>query len=109
VYRNGRPRNLYKKASNNNVKGVDEMTNADKMFEELGYEKEYEDNHAYKGELQLEFKNKEVDVAIYFYEDKGLKKISGRGIIGAVMPPAITIPELKAINEKVKELGWLDD
>ncbi len=40
---------------------------------------------------------------------KTLKKIYGRGIIGAVMPPTITIPELQAINKKCKELGWLDD
>ena len=68
------------------------MTNADKMFEELGYEKSIcEDGNS------EEFINKNRNIDFYYEcKEVGIKQYS------------ITIPELKAINEKVKELGWYD-
>lgn len=55
------------------------MSEADKMFEKLGWEK------------------KEFDISI----DKRYK--------GIAIDTWLEITELKAINQKCKELGWLDD
>ena len=81
------------------------MSKADKMFEELGYvfEKETETHIVYKyiGEklhyapINIQF-NKEYKTVI-----KMIEILNDR--IG------FTMQELQAINEKVKELKWLDE
>lgn len=73
------------------------MTNADKMFENLGYKK-------YEGSIPLKYK-KDNDNVIRFRENKTWNK----GGEDDSYCDYITMPELKAINEKCKELGWLDD
>lgn len=76
------------------------MTKADKMFEELGYEKDKNYSTDYKEKYK-----KDDDNVFYFYlKYKGLIK-SGEW---DGMCDCITIDELQAINEKVKELGWLE-
>ena len=68
---------------------------ADEMFEELGYKKSIcEDGNS------EEFINKEENRNIDFYyefKEIGIKQYS------------VTMQELKAINKKCEELGWLDD
>jgi len=69
------------------------MTNADKMFEELGYSKI---NSPYAIALYTK-----ATIKIWFFRDKTFMKSD----FGAT---CIDMLELKAINEKVKELGWYD-
>ena len=71
------------------------MTNADKLFEELGYKKE-------ERKYAVAFTKTTKDLIRLF----GFNKI-GKNIMLDVH--FITMQELKAINEKCKEMGWLDD
>lgn len=68
------------------------MTNADEMFEEIGYEK-----------IGDEFLLRGSDFKISF--SKLFRSVLIEGGDDAVLE----MKELKAINEKCKELGWLDD
>lgn len=79
------------------------MTNADKMFEELGYKKA-EDNEDF-----ITYQNKDIAKLIEIYCNR--KTISVYEVIDneTLLTGEITIPELKAINQKCKELRWLDD
>lgn len=70
------------------------MSEADKMFEELGYEKTYDDNtvityEAIKNNVQIILNDKS-----FLKEDWGTAS-------------DISMEELKAINKKCNELGWL--
>ena len=79
---------------------------ADKMFEELGYklvektmtsyiyEKELYENGHLQYELYIVFELKDKE---FYKTNSSWKDIEN-----------ITMQELKAINEKVKELGWYD-
>lgn len=77
------------------------MSKADEMFEEL----EYEILRNKEGErFHLEYARKDKDgnsIAIQFWNDKTISKSDSYGI-----DDYITMRELQAINEKVKELGW---
>ena len=68
-----------------------EKSQADEMFEKLGWKK----NDEYSNCFWLE--NKEKTRITFWKHDK---KISANG--------DFTIPELQAINKKCKELGWLE-
>lgn len=75
------------------------MSKADEMFEKLGYEVS---NSKFIEELNTTT-NTVVDngyIEIIFYNNKTLT-IDADDILNA--------KEIKAIYEKVKELGWLDD
>lgn len=80
------------------------MSKADEMFEKLDYIK-YKDKEVCKYEydkaglkMVIEFILRYKTIIISMY-DKDEKRH---------YPPEITKPELQAINEKVKELGWND-
>ncbi len=74
------------------------MSKADKMFEKLGYTIK-ENVHFTLN--RLVYKNQQEDTRISFCEEyKVILKTQ------SVYPKAITMQELKAINKKVKELGW---
>ena len=73
------------------------MSKADEMFEELGYE--MDSTYEIKGHLYY-YKN---DIKIDF--DLNRKIFYKYSITGCRCP--ITVQELQAINEKVKELQWL--
>lgn len=84
------------------------MSKADEMFEKLGYEKE---NYGYKiiytkkdsGEDKNFIITIMLEAKLIFAEiDDGCDEIDRRSF-------GVQIQELQAINEKVKELGWLDD
>lgn len=81
------------------------MSKADEMFKELGYEKDLHTN--IKGEVWGEyFTNENKYVEIHFdYIDKEVCTCAISGDSGVY----IQMQELQAINEKVKELGWLDE
>lgn len=73
------------------------MTKAEKMFKELGYEKGYLlDNIVYETE--------DMQNMIGFYASDKTFYAQWQ-----IEPKSITIEELKAINQQVKELGWLDE
>lgn len=74
------------------------MSEADKMFEELGHKKHIDN------EYEVEF----YCYDIYFTFDKKDKTIQKRVEMDNVfLAKPITIKELKAINKKVEELKWL--
>ena len=73
------------------------MSKADKMFEELGYEKEIIGN-GYVFEKGSGLDEKEIDFITNVETSEKEIWIDDFHII--------TMQELKAINEKVKELGW---
>ena len=82
------------------------MSKADKMFEELGYEKIVE--HKFKEpddydddvtELIL-YRDEVKGLEIEFWNDRTISKTSNYDV------SYLTMQELQAINEKVKELGW---
>ena len=82
------------------------MSKADEMFEELGYEKIVE--HKFKepddyddGVTELILYRDEVKgLEIEFWNDRTISKTSNYDV------SYLTIQELQAINEKVKELEW---
>ena len=83
------------------------MSEADELFEELGYEKIVE--HKYKlpdddgvTELIL-YRDDGTLLEIEFWNDKTISKSSGYDV------SYITMQELKAINLKCKELGWIEE
>lgn len=70
------------------------MSKADKLFDKAGFNKyEYND--------KIEYLSREKSHEIAFF--KNTKVIESRCGIGSEY---ITMQELQAINEKVKELGW---
>ena len=75
---------------------VEEELTADEMFEKLGYRKEKRYTNT------IIYFNYDEDYEISF--DLNLKTIDLDMFGGE-----ISIKELKAINEKVKELEWLDE
>ena len=74
------------------------MSKADDMFKELGYEILFEDNHYIQYEFEGIYMDNEIKI------DKKGKTILKEYSSGDSQE--ITMQELKAINEKVKELGW---
>lgn len=74
------------------------MTKADKMFEELGYEVIVNSNTTLNYEKEELYMDKEI---IFELLDKSISAGYGTGECCH-----ITMQELQAINEKVKELGW---
>lgn len=73
------------------------MSEADKLFEELGYKKSHTELN------QIKF-YKDDDNVIYFNLER--KTFNKTGEYDG-MCNDITIQELLTINEKIKELGWL--
>lgn len=73
------------------------MSKADEMFKKLGYEK---DTCANATEYILN-NDKEID----FVENKD----TNQNEIWIDSFHTLTMQELQAINEKIKELGWLDE
>lgn len=81
------------------------MSNADKLFEELGYEK------------RLCYYNSEIETETYFRDNKYASNIEFRHsgkmirVYYGEKGSAGNIDKLilKAINTKVKELGWYEE
>lgn len=71
------------------------MSDADKMFEELGYDKMIE------GKDYIVYQDSE-NSDIYINFDKEYKVLSGQPTYDYFLDMSI----LKAINKKVEELGW---
>lgn len=68
--------------------------NADKMFEELGYKKIVRN---YKSGRVYEYVTDELSCIDFMCEDKSVK----------VWNIGMSMQELKAINKKCEELGWI--
>lgn len=79
------------------------MSEADKMFEELGYKKEQDNNYIL---FEKELLNKEVKT-IVFNLNKALIDIRTEDdYYYQTITTVMNMQELKAINKKVEELGW---
>lgn len=76
------------------------MSKADEMFRKLGYEKIIESNIKINYEKEGQFFDKEI---VFGLIDEIVTVELGTG-----ESANINIKELQAINEKCKELGWLD-
>ena len=81
------------------------MSEADRLFKDLGYEKIVE--HKYKQpdndeetELIL-YRDDGTLLEIEFWNDKTISKSNGYDV------SYITMQELQAINKKCQELGWI--
>lgn len=74
------------------------MSKADKMFEELGYEK----NTDFQS-----IKYKKDDENVYYFDYIRHEFYKSGEYDG--MCEGTNMPELQAINEKCKELGWLNE
>lgn len=66
------------------------MSEADKMFEELGY-KEF-----FKNSIDIRYSNESNEIICFYGAVKTFEKCTY----------PINMQELKAINKKVEELGW---
>lgn len=71
------------------------MSEADKMFDELGYKKETHISRLVYKRINIE---EEYEEEITFFHDGETVEKFRR---------AITMPELNAINKKCEELGWI--
>ena len=78
---------------------------AREMFEELGYK------NVIKNDKKVVFENYDIDTSIEFSNDDEHKAIilQELGINDSGDYYVITLDEHKAINQQIKELGWLDD
>ena len=82
------------------------MSKADEMFEKLGY-RIYDDIHSIVYCLHQNFAHFKVIKKIYFYKlEKDICIAQWNVTEGIKIITNITMQELQAINEKVKELGW---
>lgn len=79
------------------------MNEADEMFEKLGYKK--------KGKgCYIEYVKKEKSVDEEYVISFVMKTVMATLYKGLLRKPlALEVPELQAINQKCKELGWLDE
>ena len=80
------------------------MKTAKEMFEELGYEYEIDEEfiECEKNEVQFEIFRKWLKIVFvlsgkYFYCDEDYESM------------AVDVPTFKAIQQQLKELGWLDE
>ena len=87
---------------------VEEELTADEMFEKLGYEKidkkglkhiQYVRQINKNTRENITFHKTFKKVEVYFYDYEDYEELT----------KPIAMQELKAINEKVKELGWIDE
>lgn len=78
----------------------EDKSEADKLFEELGYKKSIDNKYSIcfeKESYLIQFGKRESTIDKAFYNAE----------LNRYMANAITIQELQAINLKCKELGWL--
>lgn len=76
------------------------MSKADEMFKKMGYEKIIESNIRIDYEREGQFFDKEI---VFGLIDKNVTVELGTG-----ESANINMQELQAINEKCKELGWIE-
>lgn len=89
------------------------MTNADKKLEKLGY-------HIASDDETITCYDNDTGKQINFYKEiRGVAKVDWAEVVSSLYslrpklktatPGIISMQELGTINEKCKELGWLDD
>lgn len=78
------------------------MSEADKMFEELGYKKEI-----IESEVNDEVTIMYIKRFVYEYDSKIINFKLKKKIVG--IKYSIDMQDLKAINLKCKELGWIEE
>ena len=85
------------------------MSEADKMFKKLGYEKsEYKDCNLedifYRKNDRQWRENGEIEICLNNNE----KQITIEFMCSSQLPAFIGIKEIQAINKKCQELGWIE-
>lgn len=81
------------------------MSEADKMFEELGYERK--NNDSFEIRFVKKFIIKRPRHIIFSVLDKEISVCEENEKELAVKRDYFSMQELKAINKKVEELGWI--
>lgn len=81
---------------------------ADEMFEELGYKKVREDNDSFEIRFVKKFNIKRPRHIIFSVLDKEISVCEENNKELAVNRDYFSMQELKAINEKCKELEWIE-
>jgi hypothetical protein len=84
------------------------MSKADKMFEELGYRKKESKKMGFLEYTQKDTATSDLCISFEFVSKTIMCAIFEKGIIDS-RALAINTKELQAINEKCKEIGWLDE
>lgn len=82
------------------------MSKADEMFEELGYRNK---ELSYEIRYVRKFKLKRPRHIIFSKLDKQIAVCEENTIELAVNKDWFSMQELQAINQKCKELGWIDE
>lgn len=85
------------------------MSEADKLFEKLGYEKVRKDNDSYEIRFIKKFTLKRPRHIIFTVLDKEISVCEENEKRLAVIRDWFSMQELKAINLKCKELGWIEE
>lgn len=83
------------------------MSEADKMFEELGYERVRENNDSVEIRFVKKFNIKRPRHILFSVWDKEISVCEENEKGFALERDYFSMQELKAINKKVQELGWL--
>lgn len=86
------------------------MSEADEMFGKLGYSNDNQSSeNCIEYERPSKVNNYQTIWIIFDLEDKTVSKLCQDWETSEkTIPEEISMQELQAINEKVKELGWLD-
>lgn len=80
---------------------------ADKMFEELGYKKQWVEDEEDMEHYQKEYFDKDF-IDITFDKEHSLLNIRTENVTNyRTITSIINMQELQAINKKCKELGWI--
>ena len=92
---------------------VEELT-ADEMFEKLGYKRTEEViDDLYNNGIQYTKRDKDIKKCIeFYYYHKEILTYTEQAIENEITRwkiATLNLKELKAINKKVKELGWVDE
>ena len=81
------------------------MSEADKMFKELDYKKEEDNNYIL---FRKELLNKEFKIIVFNLNKELIDIRTEDDYYYQTITTILNMQELKAINEKCRELGWLE-
>lgn len=83
------------------LNGADKYSEADEMFEKLGYKKEIDSKDKVRYTILIS------DVDLFIIEIWKLEKVIWFSPTNMRYSSEISLEELQAINKKYKELGWM--
>lgn len=83
------------------------MSKADEMFEKLGYKINHVDNYIICTKKSII--NEEIKIIVFNCNKTLIDIRTDDNFNLQLITTVLNIQELQAINEKIKELGWLDE